>query len=114
MRKPRGRERRQAEAAVPVAKDALHDHHGVVVGRRPPDALDGNGQVDRRHVVVPDTHFRPDERRLRVREPTEGDWVGGGGELGEVFVGELDELAVVDTASTDQHHSVSCVVGADV
>lgn len=31
-----------------------------------------------------------------------------------MLLGELDEFAMVDTASTDEHHAVGGVVGLDV
>ena len=67
-----------------------------------------------RQVVVTNAHFRANELGLRVREAAKGNGVGGNGELGEMLLGVLDELLVVNTTSTNKDHAVRRVVGLDV
>lgn len=114
VREARGEERRCAEAAIPVAEDALHDHHREVVGRAPANALHGDSDVGSGDFVVADANFRADEGRFGVGQAPEGDGGGRDGERGEVLLGELDELCVLDAAGSDENHAVGGVVGLDV
>ena len=47
-------------------------------------------------------------------EAAEGDGVGGDREVGEVLLGVLDELFVVDAAGADEDHTVSGVIRLNV
>jgi hypothetical protein len=46
----------QSRVHGPLAKDGLHDEHGIIAGQGPADTLDGHGDVSlecRRHECAP-------------------------------------------------------------
>jgi len=110
----RREQRRRAEGAVPVAEDGLEDEHREVVRRAPAHALDRERKVDRRHRVVPDAHLRTHKVRPRVQRAAQPRRLGGHGQPGKVFLGELHERRVVYAARTDEHHPVRSVVRLNV
>lgn len=114
MGQPAAQQGARTEGPIPVTKDTLHDEHGPVVGRLPPDTLDGDGEVDGVHRVVSDPDFGTDKLGGGVGLAAEGDGVGGHGEGGKVLFGELDEGFVLDGTGTDQGHSVGSVVFGNV
>lgn len=114
MGQPAAQQGAGTQGPIPVTKDTLHDEHGPVVGRLPSDTLDGDGEVDGVHRVVPDTDFGTDKLGGGVGLATEGDGVGGHGEGGKVLFSELDEGFVLDGTGTDQGHSVGSVVFGNV
>ena len=106
--------RRATHGPVVVANNSLSDQGSEVILVVPAYTLDGEGDVRGRHAVVADANLRADEAGLGVGEAAKGDGVGGDGKFGEVLLGVLDELLVVDTTSADEDHTVSGVVGLDV
>lgn len=109
--------RRVAHSTVPVANDSLSDKGGEVVVVLPADTLDGDRNVSSRHRVVPYSDLRANEVWLGLQTTHSGRWLRVGvllRHLGEVLLGQLDELLVRDTTSANQYHAVSSVVGLDV
>lgn len=109
--------RRVAHSTVPVANNSLSDKGSEVVVILPADTLDGDRNVSSRHRVVSYPDLRANEVRLSLQTTHSGRWLRVGvllRHLGEVLLGQLDELLVRDTTSADQHHAVSSVVGLDV
>ena len=86
-----------AHGAVPVANNSLCYERSEVVGVAPADTLNGNGNVGSAHGVVTEADLGTDEVGLRLL-------LGSGrlgrvvlglrGEVGEVLLGEVDELLV--------------------
>jgi len=102
------------QTPVPVTHDAAHDHHREVVGRLPTNSLNGDGKVQGRGGVVTDPHLGTRENGLGLSGLTERDGRRGLGKGSKVLGSKLAKLLVVDGTSTDEHHSVSSVVGVDV
>ena len=103
-----------AHGLVVVANNGLGDQSGEVVVVVPADTLDGNGNVGGGNGVIADAQVGANEFGLLLGQEV-GRVVGrGGGQAGEVLLGELDELLVGDTTSTDQDHAVGRVVVLDV
>ena len=108
---------RVAHRAIPVADDGLRDERGEVVVVLPAHALDRDGDVGRRHRVVAYPHLGADEVGFRHLPAVAGGVLRVrvvGGHVGEVLLGELDELVVRDAAGADEDHAVRCVVRLDV
>jgi hypothetical protein len=104
---------RSTESTVPVSEDGRHDEHRPVVGTSPSNGFDGKGDVQRVHGVVTDSDFGTGEYWCGSGLTAEGDRVFGSGEGSKVLLGELDELVVGDTTSTNEAHTVGSVVVAD-
>src|SRR5690606_38958832 len=109
-----GGEGGSTEASVPATEDALHDHHGEVVGGAPANTLNGDGNVGGVGLVVTDADLRANEGSLGVGETAEAGGVGRGWEGREVLLGELDEFTMVNATSSNEDHAVRGVVGLDV
>lgn len=108
---------RATHGAVPVTDDGLCDKCGEVVGVLPADTLNCDGDVSGRQGVVSDTDFRANEvgsSLLGGDSASLNTSSGSGGQVGEVLLGQFNQLLVRDTTSTDKDHAVSGVVGLDV
>lgn len=106
-----------AHSLVPVTDNSLGNKGGEVVVRLPGDTLNSNGDVCGWDGLIEDTDLRSDELWLALLLSGElgrglGVWLSW--KTGEVLLGELNELGVWDTTSTDEDHAVSGVVGLDV
>lgn len=53
----RGEDGLSTEGSVPIAHDALHHEHWVVIGTGPANSLDGDGDVASRHGVISNLDF---------------------------------------------------------
>lgn len=112
---------RGADGSVVVTDDGLGNEGGVVVLGGPGDTLNSNGNVGDGHGVVSESdlgsHKVGDGVLVGVLSGrsggTEGNGGGGGREIGEVLLGELDEGVVVDGSGSNKHHSVGGVVLGD-
>lgn len=105
-----------AHGAVPVANNGLGNESSKVVVVLPAHTLGGDGNVGGGHGVVTDPDLGADEVGLLLLGDG-GRTVRGGGlgrKVGKVLLGELDELLVGNTTSTNEDHAVSGVVGLDV
>jgi hypothetical protein len=103
-----------AHGTVVVSNDGLGDKGGEVVGVLPADTLNGNSDVGGGDGVVAHADLGADEVGLLGMGGAEGQRAAGRLEAGEVLLGQLDELLVGDSSSTDKDHAVSLVVGRNV
>ena len=106
-----------AHSLVPVTDNSLGNKGGEVVVRLPGDTLNSNGDVCGWDGLIEDTDLGSDELWLALLlsgELGRGLRVWLRWKTGEVLLGELNELGVWDTTSTDEDHAVSGVVGLDV
>jgi hypothetical protein len=103
-----------AHGTVVVSNDGLGDKGGEVVRVLPANTLNGNSDVGGGDGVVTHADLRADEVGLLGVGGAEGQRAAGRLEAGEVLLGQLDELLVGDSSSTDKDHAVSLVVGRDV
>ncbi|KAH8623407.1 hypothetical protein IG631_21886 [Alternaria alternata] len=108
---------RGTHGAVPVTNDSLCDEGSEVVGVAPANTLNGNGDVGSAHGVVTEADLGTNEVGLRLLLGSGGLGrvvLGLRGEVGEVLLGEVDELLVGNTTSANEDHAVGSVVGLDV
>lgn len=106
-----------AHGAVPVSNNGLGDQCGEVVGVTPANTLHGNGDVGSSHGVVTESDLGADEVGLRLLLSGNGlvrVVLGLGGQVGEVLLGEVDQLLVGNATSANEDHAVSSVVGLDI
>lgn len=106
-----------AHGAVPVADNGLGDKGSEVVVVLPADTLNGNGNVGSGDGVVTDSDLGTNKVGLLLLGS--GNGLGGRGRwlhghVGEVLLGELDELLVGNSTGTNENHAVGSVVGLDV
>jgi hypothetical protein len=102
---------------VPVTDNGLCNERGEVVGVAPANTLNSNGNVGGAHGVVTEADLGTDEVGLclllgsgRLSRVV----LGLGGKVGEVLLGEVDQLLVGNATSANEDHAVSGVVGLDV
>lgn len=109
--------RRSTHSTIPVADNCLSNQSREVQLIAPAHTLNGNSNVGGGHGVVTDTDFRTNKIRFLLLRTCNGLSVGSrrcGGDLGKVFLCELDKLLMGDSTGTDKDHTVSCVVGLNV
>ena len=106
-----------AHRPVPVANNCLSDEGSEVVGIVPAYTFDCDRNVGRRNSIVTHTNLRADEIWPSLLL---GSYAGCNSswwlawQVSKVFLSELDQLVVGNTASANQNHTVSRVVCLDV
>lgn len=103
-----------AHSAIPVANDGLGNQGSEVVRILPADTLDGDGDVCGGDSIIAEADLGTDELGSGSTGRTDGERVLGRLDLGEVLLGQFDELLVGDTASTNKDHTVGAIVGGNV
>jgi len=89
-------------------EEASETHHGPVIGAGSGNSLNGDGDVTVLPSIVSNSNFRSNELGFGSLDSSHG--VGSGRESGEVLLGELDELSVVDGSSSGEDHLVGVKV----
>ena len=106
-----------AHGAVPVADNGLGDKGGEVVVVLPADTLNSDGDVGGGHGVVTDPDLRSNEVGLALKTASGGVGLAVGvgvRKLGEVLLGQVNELLVGNATRANKDHAVGGVVGLDV